>query len=56
MFYREVDSRGSEDGKMLRDLEEKVFKHKKEIICQELKVRKWSGSDYQNRYADLRIR
>ena len=56
IFYRQVDSRGSEDGKTLRDLEEKVFKHKKHIVCQELKVRKWSGSDYQNKYADIKIR
>ena len=40
-FYRKVDSDvESADGKLLRDIEEKIFRHQKAIIGQELK-QKW---------------
>lgn len=54
-FYRKVDSDvESADGKFLRDIEEKIFRHQKAIIGQELK-QKWKGSDYQNQYTNIKI-
>lgn len=53
-FYRKVDGLDLEEGKVLREIEEKIFRHQKTIIGQEVK-QKWKGSDYQNKYTDVKI-
>ena len=54
LFYRCVDTLASEDGKNLREIEERMFH---ELVKQEVvdKMGNWEGSVSQNGLADKKI-
>ena len=55
MFYRLVDSNSlsNEDQLTIRQIERRVFDACKEDIVKESEDKNWSGSDEQNRRADV---
>ena len=55
-FYQLVDGLPSPEGKMLRKMEEKVFRTQRARVLKDLRKKIWSGSEAENELADRKIR